>query len=68
VPGALHTGAIGAEPAEFRRRVIKFFDSERLKPSEPARPRLASLTEPPHRFAHAYGKSGDGFQSLEVAV
>ena len=40
VPGALHTGAIGAEPAEFRRRVIKFFDSERLKPSEPAPPAL----------------------------
>lgn len=31
VPGALHTGALGAAPAEFRRRVIAFFDRERLK-------------------------------------
>jgi uncharacterized protein len=36
VPGALHTGAIGAEPAEFRRRLIAFFDRERLRQSEPA--------------------------------
>ena len=36
VPGALHTGAMGAEPAGFRRRVIAFFDGERLKPSGPA--------------------------------
>ena len=35
VPGALHTGAAGAEPAEFRRRVITFFDGEQLKPSGP---------------------------------
>jgi len=32
VPGALHTGALGAEPPEFRRRVIAFFDRERQKP------------------------------------
>ena len=36
VPGALHTGAMGTAPAEFRRRVIAFFDRERLKPREPA--------------------------------
>jgi pimeloyl-ACP methyl ester carboxylesterase len=33
VPGALHTGALGAAPAEFRSRVITFFDGERLKAS-----------------------------------
>jgi len=33
VPGALHTGALGAEPTEFRRRVIALFERERLKPS-----------------------------------
>jgi alpha-beta hydrolase superfamily lysophospholipase len=31
VPGALHTGAMGTEPAEFQRRVISFFDAQRLK-------------------------------------
>jgi len=36
VPGALHTGAMGAAPEEFRHRVIVFFDRERFKPSEPA--------------------------------
>jgi pimeloyl-ACP methyl ester carboxylesterase len=36
VPGALHTGAIGAAPEEFRHRVIVFFDRERFKPGEPA--------------------------------
>jgi hypothetical protein len=25
------------------------------------------LTEPPHRFAHPYGKSRNGFQALEAA-
>jgi uncharacterized protein len=40
VPGALHTGAMGSEPAEFRRRVTAFFDGERLKASEPAPPAL----------------------------
>jgi uncharacterized protein len=36
VPGALHTGAMGAAPEEFRRRVLSFFDEARLRPSEPA--------------------------------
>jgi len=36
VPGALHTGAMGTAPQEFRRRVITFFDSARLRPSGPA--------------------------------
>jgi alpha-beta hydrolase superfamily lysophospholipase len=36
VPGALHTGAMSAEPAEFRRRLVAFFDRERLRQSEPA--------------------------------
>jgi len=44
VPGALHTGAIGAAPQEFRQRVIAFFDRERLKSSEP----LASAPGEPH--------------------
>jgi len=35
VPGALHTGAMGAAPWEFRRRVIGFFDRERARPREP---------------------------------
>jgi uncharacterized protein len=29
VPGALHTGAMGTAPGEYRRRVISFFDSQR---------------------------------------
>ncbi len=29
VPGAYHTAALGFEPAEFRRRVLAFFDSVR---------------------------------------
>ena len=36
VPGALHTGAMGTAPEEFRRRVIAFFDRERSRPNEPA--------------------------------
>jgi len=40
VPGALHTGAMGTAPEQFRRRVIAFFDRERLRPSEPARSAL----------------------------
>jgi uncharacterized protein len=40
VPGALHTGALGAAPREFRRRVTAFFDRERLKPSAPGQPEL----------------------------
>lgn len=43
VPGALHTGAMGAAPSEFRRRVLKFFDRERLRLSEPA---LSGLRKP----------------------
>lgn len=31
VPGALHTGALGAATPEFRSRVIEFFDRERTK-------------------------------------
>lgn len=30
VPGALHTGAMGAAPEEFQRRVLVFFDQQRL--------------------------------------
>lgn len=37
VPAALHTGALGIAPEEFRQRVTGFFDRERLRPSEPAR-------------------------------
>jgi pimeloyl-ACP methyl ester carboxylesterase len=29
VAGALHTGGLGTEPVEYRRRVISFFDSQR---------------------------------------
>jgi alpha-beta hydrolase superfamily lysophospholipase len=29
VPGAYHTAALGVDPAEFRRRVLAFFDSTR---------------------------------------
>jgi uncharacterized protein len=29
VPGAFHTAALGFEPAEFRRRVVGFYDSSR---------------------------------------
>ena len=36
VPGAPHTGAMGTAPAEFHRRVLEFFDRERLRLSEPA--------------------------------
>jgi len=36
VPGAVHTGALGAENEEFKRRVILFFDEQRLKESEHA--------------------------------
>jgi len=38
VPGALHTGGLGTAPADFRRRVIAFFDGERLKRSGPGQP------------------------------
>ncbi len=31
VPGALHTGAMGTAPAEYRRRVIAFFDEQRSR-------------------------------------
>src|SRR6266481_4378366 len=31
VPGALHTGAMGTAPAEYRRRVISFLDSQRKR-------------------------------------
>jgi uncharacterized protein len=37
VPGALHTGALGIAPAEYRRRVLAFLDGERVGPNEPAR-------------------------------
>jgi len=40
VPAAPHTGALGTAPDEYRRRVIGFFDRERLKPSGPGRPAL----------------------------
>jgi alpha-beta hydrolase superfamily lysophospholipase len=30
VPGAYHTAALGTQPAEFRRRLLEFFDSVRL--------------------------------------
>ena len=40
VPGALHTGALGTAPVEFRRRVVAFFDQERLKPSALGQPEL----------------------------
>jgi pimeloyl-ACP methyl ester carboxylesterase len=36
VPGALHTGAMGSAPEEFQRRVVGFFEQQRLKQSEPA--------------------------------
>jgi len=36
VPGALHTGALGAATDEFRRRVILFFDQERVSANEHA--------------------------------
>jgi pimeloyl-ACP methyl ester carboxylesterase len=29
VPGAMHTGALGAAPGEFRRRVVAFFEQQR---------------------------------------
>lgn len=31
VPGAMHTGALGQAPEEFRRRVIRFFAAQELK-------------------------------------
>jgi len=34
VPGAMHTGALGAATEEFRRRVVLFFDEQRLKGNE----------------------------------
>ncbi|HEY1422629.1 MAG TPA: alpha/beta fold hydrolase [Candidatus Acidoferrum sp.] len=30
VPGAMHTGALGAAPEEFRRRVVAFFEQQRV--------------------------------------
>jgi pimeloyl-ACP methyl ester carboxylesterase len=33
VPAAMHTGALGAATDEFRRRVLLFFETERLKPN-----------------------------------
>lgn len=36
VPGALHTGAMGAAADEFRRRVLAFYGQAGLKPSAPA--------------------------------
>jgi len=36
VPEALHTGAMGTAPEEFRRRVLKFFAQAALTPSGPA--------------------------------
>ena len=38
VPGALHTGAMGAAPEEFRRRVLAFYAQAGLKLSAPAAP------------------------------
>jgi len=35
VPGAPHTGAMGAAPEEFRRRVLAFLDEARLNSNEP---------------------------------
>jgi uncharacterized protein len=40
VPGALHTGALGAAPVEFRERVVAFFDRARLKENALAPPEL----------------------------
>src|SRR5262249_12316798 len=40
VPGAPHTGALGAAPTEFRRRVVAFFNQERLKSSGPGQHEL----------------------------
>jgi pimeloyl-ACP methyl ester carboxylesterase len=34
VPRAMHTGALGADPDEFRRRVTGFFEEQRLRPAE----------------------------------
>lgn len=34
VPGAMHTGALGADPDEFRRRVAVFFEEQRVKANE----------------------------------
>ena len=33
---ALHTGALGTAPAEYRQRVVAFFDRERGRPKETA--------------------------------
>jgi uncharacterized protein len=42
VPGALHTGALGTATEEFRRRVIFFFEEQRITKTEP--PRSATHT------------------------
>jgi len=34
VPGAEHTGGIEAQPVEYERRVVDFFDDALLKPDE----------------------------------
>jgi uncharacterized protein len=34
VPGAMHTGALGMAPEEFRRRVVAFFDEQRVRANE----------------------------------
>lgn len=36
VPGAAHTEAMGSAPEEYRRRVLAFFERERLKPYDSA--------------------------------
>jgi hypothetical protein len=38
VPGAGHTGGIEAQPAEYERRVVGFFDEALLEPGERRRP------------------------------
>jgi pimeloyl-ACP methyl ester carboxylesterase len=38
VPSAMHTGGLGAATEEFSRRVVLFFDQQRLKEREPAAP------------------------------
>jgi hypothetical protein len=35
VPGAMHTGALGAAPEEFRRRVVAFFEQQRATENAP---------------------------------
>jgi alpha-beta hydrolase superfamily lysophospholipase len=34
VPGARHTGALGTMPEEFRRRVLAFFEEQRIRANE----------------------------------